>query len=44
MGNHDSWKRGDRLKTGEEIKREREWKGDRDKRVESWDMGVGPGL
>ena len=27
MGNHDSWKRGGRLKTGEEIKRGREWKG-----------------
>ena len=36
-GDQNAWRKEDRLKTGEEIAREREWE-------RGWDMGVAPGV
>ena len=41
MVNQDSWKRGGRLKTGEKITRERDWKGGQ--RKKGWGLGYGSG-
>ena len=41
MGNQNSWKRGGRLKTGEEITRKGTGRGERDKKDGAWGMEVG---